>query len=103
MYGKIDTDKLVEWDLRKSYTADELGTEAGMWDYVMKDGALKTIEDLETVCAGVFDKMNSPTLIFGRVYTASEIAREVAWEDWDNYVKDTLANMCVEGLARRIN
>lgn len=103
MDGKIDTDKLVEWDLRKSYSADELGIGSDMWDFVMKDGTLKTLEDLEDSCTRIFDKMNKPTLIFGKVYTASEIAREVAWEDWDNYVKDTLASMCVEGITRRIN
>ena len=103
MHGKTDTDKLVEWDFRKSYNADELEIEAGMWDYVMKDGSLKTLEDLEDACTRVFDEMNKPTIIFGKIYTASELAREIAWEDWHDYVKDTLANMCVEGIARRIN
>lgn len=103
MYGKIDTDKLVKWNLRKSYSAEELGIEAGMWDYVMKDGSLKTVEDLENICTRVFDKMNKPSLIFGKLYTASEIARGVTWEDWDNYVKDTLSTMCTEGIIRRIN
>lgn len=103
MHGKIDTDKLVAWDLRKSYSADELGIEPDMWDYVMKDGSLKTLEDLEDICTRIFDKMNKPTLIFGKVYPASEITREVAWDDWNNYLKDTLANMCVEGITRRIN
>ena len=102
MYGKIDADKLVEWDSRKSYSADELGIEADMWDYVMKDGSLKTVEDLEDICTRIFDKMNKPTLIFGKVYTASEIAREVARKDWNYYMRDALANMCIEGFARRI-
>lgn len=48
----------------------------------------------------VFDKANKPSLIFGKVYTASQVAREVAWDD---YVKDTLSTMCVEGIIRRIN
>ena len=103
MYGKIDPELLVDWDLRRSYTADELGIEANMWDYVMKDGSLKTIEDLEDSCTRVFDKANKPSLIFGKVYTASQVAREVAWDDWNDYVKDTLSTMCVEDIIRRIN
>ena len=103
MFGKIDTYKLVDWDLRKAYSVDELGIWADMWDYVMKDGSLKTLEDLEDTCAHIFDKANEPTVIFGRVYTASQIAREVAWDDWNDYVKDTLSTMCAEGLIRRIN
>lgn len=103
MYGKINPELLVDWELRKSYSPEDLGIEPGLWDYVKKDGSLMTLEDLEDTCTRVFNNANKPALIFGRVYTASEIAREVAWEDWDNYVKDTLANMCVEGLVRRIN
>ena len=51
----------------------------------------------------VFDKANKASLIFGKVYTASQVAREVAWDDWNDYVKDTLSAMCVEGIIRRIN
>lgn len=103
MYGKIDPELLVDWELRKSYSSEELGIEPVLWDYVMKDGSLKTLEDLEDTCTHVFDKANKPSLIFGRVYTASQIAREVAWDDWNNYVDDTLSNMLVEGNIRRIN
>ena len=59
----------------------------------MKDGSLKTLED---ACARVFDEANKPSLIFGRVYTASEVV-------WDDHVKDTLSTGCVEGIIRRIN
>lgn len=103
MHGKINPELLVDWELRKSYSPEELGIEPDMWDYVMTDGSLKTLEDLEDTCTRVFDKEHKPSLIFGKIYPASEIAREIAWEDWNNYVKDTLANMCVEGIARRIN
>ena len=103
MCGKIDPELLVEWELRKSYSPEELGIEPGLWDYVMKDGSLKTVEDLEDACTRVFDKANEPSLIFGRVYTASQVAREVAWDDWNDYVKDSLSAMCVEGSIRRIS
>lgn len=103
MYGKIDPELLVDWGLRKSYSPTELGIEPDMWDYVKKDGSLMTLESLEDACARVFDNENKPCLIFGRAYTASQIAREVAWNDWNDYVKDTLSTMCVEGIIRRIN
>ena len=103
MYEKIDPELLVDWELRKSYSAVELGVEQGMWDYVKKDGSLMTFEDLEDACTRVFDKANKASLIFGKVYTASQIAREVAWDDWNDYVRDTLSTMCVEGIIRRIN
>lgn len=48
----------------------------------------------------MFDKANKASIIFGRVYPASQVAREVTWND---YVKDTLSTMCVEGIIRRIN
>lgn len=103
MYGKIDPELLVDWELRKSYSSEELGIEQDLWDYVKKDGSLMTFESLEDVCTRVFDKEHKASLIFGRVYTASQIAREVAWDDWNDYVKDTLSTMCVEGIIRRIN
>ena len=103
MYEKIDPELLVDWELRKSYSAEELGIEPGLWDYVQKDGSLMTLEDLEETCEHVFDKANKPSLIFGKVYTASQVAREVAWDDWNDYVKDSLSAMCVEGVIRRIN
>lgn len=103
MYGKIDPELLVDWELRKSYSSEELGIEPDLWDYVKKDGSLITLEELEDLCTTIFDKMNKPTMIFGRVYTASQVAREVAWDDWSDYVKDTLSTMCVEGIIRRIN
>ena len=103
MYGKINPELLVDWELRKSYSPTELGIEPDMWDYVKKDGSLTTLETLEDACARVFDEASKPSLIFGRAYTASQIAREVAWNDWNDYVKDTLSTMCVEGVIRRIN
>lgn len=103
MYGKIAPELLVDWELRKSYSSEDLGIEPGLWDYVKKDGSLMTLESLEDACARVFDNANKHCLIFGKVYTASQIAREVAWGDWNDYVKDTLSTMCVEGIIRRIN
>lgn len=103
MYGKIDPELLVDWELRKSYSPKELGIEPDLWDYVKKDGSLTTLESLEDACTRVFDEVNKASLIFGRTYTASQIAREVAWDDWSDYVKDTLSTMCVEGIIRRIN
>ena len=103
MYGKIDPELLVDWELRKSYSSEELGIEPDLWDYVKKDGSLMTLESLEDACTRVFDKANKASLIFGRPYTASEIAREVAWDDWNDYVNDSLSAMCVEGIIRRIN
>lgn len=103
MYGKINPELLVDWELRKSYSPTELGIEPDMWDYVKKDGSLTTLETLEDACARVFDEASKPSLIFGKVYTPSQVAREVAWNDWNDYVKDTLSTMCVEGIIRRIN
>lgn len=102
MYEKIDPELLVDWELRKSYSSEELGIEPDLWDYVKKDGSLMTFESLEDTCTRVFDKANKTSLIFGRVYTASQVAREVACDDWNDYVKDTLSAMCVEGIIRRI-
>lgn len=48
----------------------------------------------------MFDKANKASLIFGKVYLASQVAREVAWND---FVKDSLSTMYVEGIIRRIN
>lgn len=39
MYGKIDPELLVDWELRKSYSSEELGIELDLWDYVKKDGS----------------------------------------------------------------
>lgn len=103
VYGKVEPELLVDWELRKSYSSEELGIELGLWDYVKKDGSLMTLESLEDACVRVFDKANKVSLIFGKVYTASQIAREVAWDDWNDYVKDTLSAMCVDGIIRRIN
>ena len=103
MYGKIDPELLVDWELRKSYSSEELGIEPDLWDYVKKDGSLMSFESLEDACTRAFDESNKPSLIFGRVYLASQVAREVAWDDWNDYVRDSLSAMCVEGIIRRIN
>ena len=103
MYGKIDPELLVDWELRKSYSSEDLGIEPDLWDYVKKDGSLTTLESLEDACTREFDKKHKPSLIFGRTYTASQVAREVAWDDWNDYVNDLLSAMCVEGVIRRIN
>lgn len=103
MYGKIDPELLVDWELRRSYSSEELGIELDLWDYVKKDGSLVTVESLEDACTRAFDKANKASLIFGKVYTASEIAREVAWDDWNDYVKGSVSALCVEGVIRRIN
>lgn len=103
MYGKTNPELLVDWELRKSYSSEELGIEPGLWDYVKKDGSLMTFESLEDVCVRAFDKANKTSLIFGKAYTASQVAREVAWDDWNDYVEDSLSAMCVEGIIRRIN
>lgn len=103
MHEKINPELLVEWELRKSYTPEELGIEPDLWDYVKKDGTLLTLENLEDACTRAFDKTNKPTLIFGRTYPASQIAREVAWNDWNDYMKDSLSAMRIEGIIRRIN
>lgn len=103
MYGKINPELLVDWELRKSYSSEELGIEPGLWDYVKKDGSLVTFESLEDTCTRVFDKANKASLVFGKVYPASQVAREVALDDWNYFVKDSLSAMCVEGVIRRIN
>lgn len=46
MYGKIGLEPLVDWELRKSYSSEELGVEPDLWDYVKKDGSLGTFESL---------------------------------------------------------
>lgn len=53
MYGKIDPELLVDWELRKSYSSEELGIEPDLWDYVKKDGSLATLETLEDTRARV--------------------------------------------------
>ena len=103
MCGNIAPELLVDWELRKSYSPEDLGIEPGLWDYVKKDGSLMTLESFEDACTRMFDKANKPSLILGKPYTASQIAREVAWDDWNDYVHDTASTMCVEGTIRRIN
>lgn len=103
MHEKIDPELLVDWEQRKSYTPEELGIEPDLWDYVKKDGTLTTLENLEDTCARAFDNANKPNTIFGKTYTASEIAREIAWNDWNNYIEDSLSTMRAEGTIRRIN
>lgn len=100
---KVNPEILTNWDKRKSYSSEELGLDKGMWDYVSKDGTLGVIEELEDICADAFDKKNGQISLFGKLYRASDVAREVAWDDWNDYVEDTLSTMCVEGIIRRIN
>jgi hypothetical protein len=100
---KINPENLTNWDKRKSYSSEELGLDKGMWDYVSKDGTLGIIEEFEDICADAFDKANGRIMIFGRAYKASEVAREVSWEDWNDFVQDAFTRVVSHGAIRRIN
>ena len=103
MDEKIDPELLVDWELRKSYSSEELGLDKGMWDYVSKDGTLGIIEEFEDFCADAFDKKNGQISILGKLYRASEVAREVAWDDWNDFVRDMLTRVVSNGTICRIN
>lgn len=100
---KVNTEILTNWDKRKSYSSEELGLDKGMWDYVSKDGTLGIIEEFEDTCADAFDKKNGQISLFGKLYRASEVAREVAWDDWNDFVRDMLTRVVSNGTIRRIN
>lgn len=100
---KVNPEILTNWDKRKSYSSEELGLDKGMWDYVSKDGTLGTIEEFEDVCANTFDMKNGQISLFGKLYRASEVAREVAWDDWNDFVRDMLTRVVSNGTLRRIN
>ena len=100
---KVNPEILTNWDKRKSYSSEELGLDRGMWDYVSKDGTLGIIEEFEDICAYAFDKKNGQISLFGKLYRASEVAREVAWDDWNDFVRDMLTRVVSNGTIRRIN
>lgn len=100
---KINPENLANWDKRKSYSSEELGLDKGMWDYVSKDGTLGIIEEFEDICADAFDKANRQIMLFGKAYRASEVAREVAWDDWNDFVQDAFTHVVSRGTIRRIN
>ena len=100
---KINPENLTNWDKRKSYSSEELGLDKGMWTYVSKDGTLGIIEEFEDICADAFDKANGQIMLFGKLYRASEVAREVAWDDWNDFVQDALTHVVSHGTIRRIN
>lgn len=100
---KVNPEILTNWDKRKSYSSEELGLDKGMWNYVSKDGTLGIIEEFEDVCADAFDKVNRQISLFGKLYRASEVAREVAWDDWNDFVRDMLTRVVSNGTIRRIN
>ena len=100
---KINPEIFTNWDMRKSFSSEELGLDNGMWDYVSKNGTLGTIEDFEDICADAFDKANGRIMLFGKLYRASEVAREMAWGDWNSFVQDALTHVVSNGAIRRIN
>lgn len=100
---KVNLEILTNWDKRKSYSSEELGLDKGMWDYVSEDGTLGIIEEFEDFCADAFDKQNGQISLFGKLYRASEVAREVAWDDWNDFVRDMLTLVVSNGTIRRIN
>lgn len=100
---KVNPEILTNWDKRKSYSSEELGLDKGMWDYVSKDGTLGIIEEFEDICADAVDKENGQISLFGKLYRASEVAREVAWDDWNDFVRDMLTRVVSNGTIRRIN
>ena len=100
---KVNPEILTNWDKRKSYSSEELGLDKGMWDYVSKDGTLVIIEEFEGICADAFDEKNGQISLFGKLYRASEVAREVAWDDWNDFVREMLTGVVSNGTIRRIN
>lgn len=100
---KVNPEILTNWDKRRSYSSEELGLDKGMWDYVSKDGTLGIIEEFEDICADAFDEKNRQISLFGKLYRASEVARELAWGDWNDFVRDMLTRVVSNGTIRRIN
>lgn len=100
---KVNPEILTNWGKRKSYSSEELGLDKGMWDYVSKDGTLGIIEEFEDICADAFDMESGQISLFGKLYRASEVAREVAWDDWNDFVRDMLTRVVSNGTIRRIN
>lgn len=84
---------IENWDTKFCFTADELGVEPGEYDYVSRNGNLRTRGDFETMAADAVDDLCQPVTVLGRTIKASDIAREMLGNDWEAYV-----NACIGRL-----
>lgn len=84
---------IENWDTKFCFTADELGVEPGEYDYVNRNGNLRTREDFEAMAADAVDELHKPITVLGKTLKASDIAREMLSDDWEAYV-----NTCIAGL-----
>lgn len=99
---KIDTNKLVNWDERVCYSADELGLESGEWDYVLRTGRLGLNDTLESYVEILVDIKYSPVTIFGKTIKASEIIKELMPDEWEYLVTNTTHDLISLGTIREI-
>ncbi len=81
------------WDTRFCFTADELGVNKGEYDYVSKNGNLRTREDFEAMAADAIDDLHKPVTVLGKTLKASDIARWMLSNDWEAYVNSCIAHL----------
>ena len=84
---------IENWDTQFCFTADEVGAEPGEYDYVSRNGNLRTREDFENKAADAVDDLHKPITALGRTLKASDIAREMLSDDWEGYVNSCIAHL----------
>lgn len=93
---------LKDFDTTVAYHANDLGLEAGEWDFVTCNGGLQLYEDYEEMATDAMDSINSPIELLGKEYKPSEIAREVDPAGWQAFVELGIAFAIANNLIRKI-
>lgn len=92
---KIDTLFAVsaDWDTKFCFSSEELGVAKGEYDYVTRNGDLRTREDFEAHAADAVDELHKPITVLGKTLKVSDIAREMLSDDWEAYVNSCIAHL----------
>lgn len=93
---------IENWNLVFCLRANEMGIDSGEYDYVTRNGDLRTRDDFEDTAAKAVDYLYEPVTVLGRTLKASDIAREMLSDDWEAYVNTCIANMITMGEIKEV-
>ena len=99
---RINPELLKDFDTVAAYRATDLGLEPGEYDFVTKYGDLQDYEHYVELAENTVDGTNAPIELFGKTIKPSDVAKELAPDEWEAFVEFGIAFALANDLIRKI-
>lgn len=99
---RINIELLKDFNTVVAYHAVDLGLEPGEYDFVTKYGDLQDYEHYVELAENTMDGTSAPIEVFGKEYKPSDVAKELAPDDWEAFVELGIAYALANDLIRKI-